>query len=88
VLEDFTIGAWWNSTSPASHFVRSLVCSRVTEDGGRITLSGSRLTVTSPDGRKEVSELEGDEEVLEVYQKEFGMVLDRVPKLQKAGQSG
>lgn len=88
VLEDFTIGAWWNSTSPASHFVRSLVCSRVTEDGGRITLSGSRLTVTSPDGRKEVSELEGDEEVLEVYQEEFGMVLDRVPKLQKADQSG
>ena len=88
VLEDFTIGAWWNSTSPVSHFVRSLVCSRVTEDGGRITLSGSRLTVTSPNGRKEVSDLQRDEEVLEVYREGFGMELDRVPTLRKAGQNG
>ena len=40
VLGDFVAGAWWHSTSPASHFTQSLVCSRVTEDGGRITLSG------------------------------------------------
>ena len=45
VLGDFAAGAWWHSTSPASHFTRSLVCSRVTEDGGRITLSGRRFNV-------------------------------------------
>ncbi len=50
VLGDFVAGAWWHSTSPVSHFTRSLVCSRVTEDGGRITLSGRRLTATATDG--------------------------------------
>ncbi|MFF3907021.1 arylamine N-acetyltransferase [Streptomyces sp. NPDC001848] len=81
VLGDFRAGAWWHSTSPESHFVRSLVCSRVTEDGGRITLSGSRLTVTAPDGRKEVADLESEKEVLEAYRERFGIELDRVPTL-------
>ncbi|GAA3064587.1 arylamine N-acetyltransferase family protein [Streptomyces glomeratus] len=87
-LGDFTVGAWWNTTSPVSHFVRSLVCSRVTEDGGRITLSGRRVTVTAPDGRKEVSDLASDEEVLEMYRERFGIVLDRVPTVRQGGRDG
>ncbi|MFE9097712.1 arylamine N-acetyltransferase [Streptomyces sp. NPDC007264] len=86
VLGDFVTGVWWNSTSPASHFVRSLVCSRVTEDGGRITLSGRRLTLTDPDGRKETSELGGDEEVLRAYRERFGIELDRVPTVRAGGR--
>ncbi|MGW7240837.1 arylamine N-acetyltransferase family protein [Streptomyces sp. NPDC054804] len=78
-LGDFTAGAWWHSTSPSSHFTQSLVCSRVTEDGGRITLGGRTLTVTAADGAREVRELEGDEEVLGVYRERFGIELDRVP---------
>ena len=87
-LGDFTVGAWWNTTSPVSYFVRSLVCSRVTEDGGRITLSGRRVTVTAPDGRKEVSDLASDEEVLEMYRERFGIVLDRVPTVRQGGRDG
>ncbi|MEU6369041.1 arylamine N-acetyltransferase [Streptomyces sp. NPDC046931] len=87
-LEDFVAGAWWNTTSPVSHFVRSLVCSRVTEDGGRITLSGRRVTMTTPDGRKEVSDLASDEEVLEMYRERFGIVLDRVPTVRQGGPNG
>jgi N-hydroxyarylamine O-acetyltransferase len=83
VLGDFAAGAWWNSTSPKSHFTRSLVCSRVTEDGGRITLSGRNLTATAPDGTKEVSELATDEEVLALYRERFGIELDRVPEVRK-----
>ncbi|MFD5539234.1 arylamine N-acetyltransferase [Streptomyces sp. NPDC127079] len=79
VLGDFTAGAWWHSTSPASHFTQSLVCSRVTEDGGRVTLSGRKLTVTAGDGTREVRELGRDEEVLGVYRERFGIALDRVP---------
>lgn len=79
VLGDFVAGAWWHSTSPASHFTRSPVCSRVTEDGGRITLSGRSFTVTGADGSREVRELETDEEVLGVYRERFGVELDRVP---------
>ncbi|MFD8423629.1 arylamine N-acetyltransferase [Streptomyces sp. NPDC059466] len=84
VLGDFVAGAWWNSTSPMSHFVRSTVCSRVTEDGGRITLSGRSVTVTAPDGTKEVTETATDEEVLAVYRERFGIELARVPEVRKS----
>nr|WP_168528060.1 arylamine N-acetyltransferase [Streptomyces sp. RPA4-2]QIY62593.1 arylamine N-acetyltransferase [Streptomyces sp. RPA4-2] len=84
VLGDFVAGAWWHSTSPMSHFGRSTVCSRVTEDGGRITLSGRSLTVTAPDGTKEVTEPATDEEVLAVYRERFGIELDQVPEVRKA----
>jgi N-hydroxyarylamine O-acetyltransferase len=83
VLGDFVAGAWWHSTSPTSHFTRSLVCSRVTADGGRITLSGRTLTVTRPDGEKAGSDLATDEEVLEAYRERFGIVLERVPVVRK-----
>lgn len=79
VLGDFTAGAWWHSTSPASHFTQSLVCSRITEDGGRITLSGRTFKVSAADGSREERELERDEEVLAVYRERFGIELDRVP---------
>jgi N-hydroxyarylamine O-acetyltransferase len=79
VLQDFLAGAWWHSTSPASHFTQSLVCSRVTEDGGRITLSGRRFTATAADGTREVRELTTDEEVLGVYRERFGIELGSVP---------
>ncbi|WP_330457794.1 arylamine N-acetyltransferase [Streptomyces sp. NBC_00820] len=78
-LGDFTAGAWWHSTSPRSHFTRSLVCSRVTEDGGRITLGGRTLTTTAAGGRKETRELGGDEEVLGTYREVFGIGLSGVP---------
>ncbi|MFF8013452.1 arylamine N-acetyltransferase [Streptomyces sp. NPDC007929] len=81
VLGDFVAGAWWHSTSPVSHFTRSLVCSRVTEEGGRITLSGRRLTTTAADGAREERELKTNEEVLGVYRERFGIVLDQVPTL-------
>ncbi|MCK8431706.1 arylamine N-acetyltransferase [Streptomyces sp. D2-8] len=80
-LGDFVAGAWWHSTSSVSHFTRSLVCSRVTDEGGRITLSGRRLTVTAADGTREERELETDEEVLGVYRERFGIALDEVPTL-------
>ncbi|NGO44775.1 arylamine N-acetyltransferase family protein [Streptomyces ureilyticus] len=84
VLEDCVSGAWWHSTSPVSHFTRSLVCSRLTDDGGRITLSGRKLTITAADGTKVGSDLATDEEVLEVYRERFGIVLERVPAVGRA----
>ncbi|MFD5745010.1 arylamine N-acetyltransferase [Streptomyces massasporeus] len=80
-LGDFVAGAWWHSTSSVSHFTRSLVCSRVTEEGGRITLSGRRLTATAADRTREERELETDEEILGVYRERFGIELDKVPTL-------
>ncbi|MGW1808229.1 arylamine N-acetyltransferase family protein [Streptomyces sp. NPDC002078] len=79
VLGDFAAGAWWHSTSPLSHFTRSLVCSRVTEDGGRVTLSGRELKTTAGDGTSGTRELETEEEVLTAYRERFGIELGRVP---------
>ncbi|MEG8275489.1 arylamine N-acetyltransferase family protein [Streptomyces sp. AHA2] len=79
VLGDFVAGAWWHQTSPESHFTRSLVCSRVTEDGGRITLGGRKLTATAADGTREEWKLETDGEVLAAYRERFGIVLTEVP---------
>jgi N-hydroxyarylamine O-acetyltransferase len=87
-LGDFVAGAWWHSTSSASHFTRSLVCSRVTEDGGRITLSGRTFKVTAADGAREERELETDEEVLEAYRERFGIELDRVPTVRNPDGNG
>ncbi|MFI6008868.1 arylamine N-acetyltransferase [Streptomyces sp. NPDC051243] len=84
VLGDFVAGAWWHSTSPASHFTQSLVCSRVTEEGGRITLSGRTFKATAADGKREERELGTDEEVLGVYRERFGIELDRVPTVRGA----
>ena len=78
-LGDFVAGAWWHRTSPASHFVQSLVCSRVTEDGGRITLSGRTFKVTGAGGERQERELGTDEEVLGAYRERFGIELARVP---------
>ncbi|PKW07748.1 N-hydroxyarylamine O-acetyltransferase [Streptomyces sp. 1222.5] len=87
VLADFAAGAWWHSTSPLSHFTRSLVCSRVTEDGGRITLGGRTLTTTAAGGSREKRELKSDEEVLGVYRERFGIELDRVPAVRNGDRT-
>ncbi|WP_234539537.1 arylamine N-acetyltransferase family protein [Streptomyces shenzhenensis] len=86
VLGDFRAGAWWHSTSPSSHFTQSLVCSRVTEEGGRITLSGRTLTQTAADGAREVREVERDDEVLGIYRERFGIELDCVPAVRNPGE--
>ncbi|MDQ0961834.1 N-hydroxyarylamine O-acetyltransferase [Streptomyces sp. B4I13] len=85
VLGDFAAGAWWHSTSPESHFTRSLICSRLTEEGGRITLSGRRFKTTSADGTSAEHELEADDEVLGVYRERFGIELERVPTVRAHG---
>ncbi|MFF3345252.1 arylamine N-acetyltransferase [Streptomyces sp. NPDC002779] len=83
VLGDFVAGAWWHSASPASHFTQSLVCSRVTEDGGRVTLSGRTFKTTGADGGQEERYLATDEEVLTAYRERFGIELERVPAVRE-----
>src|SRR6185369_1539231 len=42
-LSDFGPACWYHQSSPESNFTRSLTCSRLTEDGGRLTLGGDKL---------------------------------------------
>jgi N-hydroxyarylamine O-acetyltransferase len=78
-LADFGPTCWYQQTSPRSHFTRSLTCSRLTDDGGRVTLSGSRLIRTAPDGGRTETGL-GDDEALRSYRTEFGIVLTTLPR--------
>ncbi|WP_156721829.1 arylamine N-acetyltransferase family protein [Streptomyces apocyni] len=77
-LRDFTAGAWYHRTSPASHFTRSLVCSLLTEHG-RVTLSGHTLKITVGDEHR-TSEIASDADLLAAYRDHFGITLDRLPK--------
>ncbi|MFE7603076.1 arylamine N-acetyltransferase [Streptomyces sp. NPDC057494] len=78
-LADFTAGAWYHQTSPDSHFPRSLICSRLTEDG-RITLSAPKL-ITRAGGEREERILDGEDEVRSAYRELFGIELDVLPSV-------
>ncbi|MEW2139993.1 arylamine N-acetyltransferase [Streptomyces sp. NPDC005409] len=78
-LADFLTGAWWHRTSPESGFTRGPVCSRLTEDGGRITLRERTLITTAADGDRTEEELATDDEVRAAYRTQFGIALDRLP---------
>ncbi|MCX3061833.1 arylamine N-acetyltransferase family protein [Streptomyces beihaiensis] len=77
-VADFAPTLWWWRTAPESPFLQDLFCSLPTEDGGRITLKGDRLTVVGADGRTTV-ELPDDAAVLAAYREHFGIALDRLP---------
>jgi arylamine N-acetyltransferase len=51
-LADFTDMCHFHQTSQESHFTRNRICSRATPDG-RITLSDSRLIITTGEKRQE-----------------------------------
>ncbi|MFG2182906.1 arylamine N-acetyltransferase [Streptomyces abikoensis] len=83
-LADFEAGNWWHRTSPLSPFGQSVLCSRLTEDGGRVTISGRTLVTTDAGGRVERTLAEG--EVAAAYREHFGLELERVPEVRGAGQ--
>lgn len=83
VLADFEADCWWHTTSPKSHFTRSPICSRLTADGGRITLSGRTFTTTAADGSRTERVLP-ETELLPAYRTHFGITLDRAPALPAA----
>ncbi|ANN14917.1 acetyltransferase [Amycolatopsis orientalis] len=76
-LDEFIPTAFWQSTSPDSHFTRKPACS-LPGAHGRVTLAGDKLIVTTH-GVREETELSGDQDILDAYRKEFGIELDRVP---------
>ncbi|MEU1781482.1 arylamine N-acetyltransferase [Streptomyces abikoensis] len=83
-LADFEAGNWWHRTSPLSPFGQSVLCSRLTEDGSRVTISGRTLVTTDAGGRVERTLAEG--EMAAAYQEHFGLELERVPEARGAGQ--
>ena len=65
----------FHQTSPESHFTKTTICSRTTEDG-RITLSGMRLiTTTGPQHLRDERDLSSEEEYERILREQFGVVL-------------
>ena len=77
-LADFVPTCWWQQTSPQSHFTRSVICSRLTEDG-RISISG-RTLIRTAGGQRTEENLPDDQAVLAAYRDHFGIDLDSVPE--------
>ncbi|HKP38796.1 MAG TPA: arylamine N-acetyltransferase [Pyrinomonadaceae bacterium] len=71
--EDFAGMCRYHQTSPQSHFTQKRICSRATEEGGRITLSDLRLITTSGDGARSERLLEREGEYDVVLREEFGI---------------
>jgi arylamine N-acetyltransferase len=71
---DLTVGSWYVSTSPASHFVTGLMAARVTEDA-RINLSGRNLAIHR-DGGTEKIVLDNAAAVIDTLGDRFGIDVD------------
>jgi N-hydroxyarylamine O-acetyltransferase len=70
----------YHQTSPESHFTRSRICSRATEDG-RITLSDMRFITTSRSGADQTRNertLQSEAEYADVLRKQFGICIKSV----------
>jgi N-hydroxyarylamine O-acetyltransferase len=77
-LTEFEPMCRFHQTSPDSHFTRGAVCTCLRSDGGRVTISGSTLIVTSPDGERTQQRL--DRAALEAaYAEHFGYGPPLVP---------
>ena len=63
----------YHQTSPQSHFTRGRICSRATREG-RVTISGTRLIVTTDDWRQEW-ELRSEKDYVEALRDRFGILL-------------
>ena len=86
----------YHQTSPQSHFTRSRICSRLTEEG-RITLSDMRLITTFGNGARQTQQarhertLTSEAEYADVLREEFGIVMNgssecfesQLPRLRK-----
>ena len=70
----------YHQTSPQSHFTRSRICSRATEEG-RITLSDMLFITTSMSGAHQAHQfrhertLQSEEEYADVLREQFGIVM-------------
>ncbi|WP_144206111.1 arylamine N-acetyltransferase family protein [Mycobacterium tilburgii] len=73
---DLTVGSWYVSTNPGSHFVTGLIAALVTEDA-RINLSGRHLAIHRAGGTEKVV-LDDAASVIDTLAGRFGIDIDGV----------
>lgn len=77
VLADFEQVEWWFRTSPDSMLLQNMFCSLPIENGWVTLKDDTLIVVNGKDTRTQV--FADDAEILEAYEKWFGMTLDRRP---------
>lgn len=82
-LAEFEDTSRWMRTAPQSPFVHAPICSRLTADGGRVTINGRSLVVTDAGGQRVRATL-ADEDLVAAYRRHFGLALDRVPDSERS----
>lgn len=75
--DDFAEMCSYHQTSPQSHFTQKRICSRATEEGGRVTLSDMRLITTTQSGQRYERTLQSEEEFAVVLREQFGVVMTK-----------
>lgn len=70
---DLTVGSWYVSTHPSSHFVTDLMAARVTEEG-RMNLGGRTLVIHRPGGTEKI-DLDDAAAVVDTLAADFGINL-------------
>lgn len=73
---DLTVGSWYVSTHPKSHFVTGLLAAMVTDDA-RYNLSGRNLAIHRDGGTEKIL-LDGAAAVLDTLKDRFGVNIDDV----------
>ncbi|SON60251.1 Arylamine N-acetyltransferase [Mycobacterium simulans] len=68
---DLTVGSWYVSTHPSSHFVTGLMASTVTQDA-RFNLSGGSLAIHRAEGTEKIT-LENAAAVVDTLSERFGI---------------
>lgn len=80
---DFTVGNWYVSTHPDSPFTQRLMLAR-TGNGWRKTLNNGSFAIHHMGSESERRELTEVDELIDVLQREFGLVVGNLPRIRQA----
>ena len=83
---DYEVANWYVAANPASHFVHHLMAARAVP-GKRLALMDREFAVHALHGDTERRTLESVDEVVEVLEREFGIVMADVEPLRQRLQS-
>jgi N-hydroxyarylamine O-acetyltransferase len=73
--DDYAGMCRYHQTSTQSHFTQKRICSRLTTESGRITLSDMQLIETSKDGQRSERTLVNEQEYNTILRESFGITL-------------
>jgi len=74
-LIDREVGNWYTSTHPQSHFARDMMVARAQSGGRRVALLNGELKERQRDGHADVTRVASSEQLLELLEASFGIVL-------------